>query len=405
MKSALKSIMVVLALASPHAYANGPHLGKNGGVGDTSGTYSNGEPTGGTYSINGTTGKGTFSTIDTTSSNTWSHPQITTSNGAITTDGGVTTNNTTVQVYHQASSSSSGTANEFSGFYSLYVPSGHGSGIAYEAAPVYARCVTGDSNTYALSAYDCVGGEFQAITTGTGQLMRIWGVDTTVRVSAGSDAYASGYENDIYNAGTAGGLQTPTAKQNLNMDCLGPNNCTSILAANVGGGALYNYGFPMISQIFVAHAPVFTVQDITSNFANMAGIFADGHTLSRNNTFVIGSAGSTRYVGYYTGANDSALSLRWNTGANGNAESGSDAGSDYNICRYSDSGSFIDCPISIPRATGIVNTTNISVSGTMTAGTVTATTYTTGATSGVSCAAGTVNLSTLVITNGLVTHC
>ena len=50
------SIAACVALPLLPLYANGPHLGKNGGIGDSTSVYVNGEPTGGTYSINGTTG-------------------------------------------------------------------------------------------------------------------------------------------------------------------------------------------------------------------------------------------------------------------------------------------------------------------------------------------------------------
>jgi hypothetical protein len=64
-------------------------------------------------------------------------------------------------------------------------------------------------------------------------------------------------------------------------------------------------------------------------------------------------------------------SSRWQLGKNNTAESGANAGSDFNLNRYSDAGSLIDAPISIPRATGVValaqgaNITggNLSVSG------------------------------------------
>jgi hypothetical protein len=46
------------------AYAQGPKMGKNGGVGSASSTFSSGEPTGGTYSINGTTGVATFPRVN-----------------------------------------------------------------------------------------------------------------------------------------------------------------------------------------------------------------------------------------------------------------------------------------------------------------------------------------------------
>ena len=46
----------------------GPKMGKNGGIGSSSATYSAGEPTGGTYAINGTTGDGVLNKIDVKSS-------------------------------------------------------------------------------------------------------------------------------------------------------------------------------------------------------------------------------------------------------------------------------------------------------------------------------------------------
>lgn len=50
-----------LSMASAEAQT-GPKFGKNGGVGSSSSTFSDGEPTGGTYSVNGTTGDATFNT-------------------------------------------------------------------------------------------------------------------------------------------------------------------------------------------------------------------------------------------------------------------------------------------------------------------------------------------------------
>ena len=293
-------------------------------------------------------------------SNTWTAANVVARTGDVTTDPTVTTSTSNWQTWRTASATSSGSANEQTAFFSLNIPAGHGSGIAYEAEPLYTRCTTADSNTYGLGAYDCVGAEFQAITSGTGSLMRIWGTDTVVNVIPGSDGYATGYESGIYNNGTTGALQTATVKQNFNAACLGPNNCTAIMNANAVGGSAYNYGFPMIKQIFATGAPVFAIVDSGASFASIAGIYADGHTLALNNAEVIGAAATTRYTGFYTGANSSSLSLRWNGGANNTAESGSNAGSDYNICSYSDSGSFLTCPLTITRSTGNVTIGSLS---------------------------------------------
>ncbi len=65
-----------------------------------------------------------------------------------------------------------------------------------------------------------------------------------------------------------------------------------------------------------------------------------------------GAAGNARNVRFATGT-----SLRWAQGANTTAESGSNAGSDYSIYRYSDAGSAIDAPLSITRSTGAVTLT------------------------------------------------
>ena len=78
-------LAIAVCLSSSTAYAQ--HFGKKGGVGDVTTTYNNGEPVGGTYSINGTTGKGTFTTVDTIGPNTWTQPQSTIITNTPTTDG------------------------------------------------------------------------------------------------------------------------------------------------------------------------------------------------------------------------------------------------------------------------------------------------------------------------------
>lgn len=65
----MRKILFLAAMAAMSCHASssaqtGPKMGKNGGIGSSSSTYSSGEPTGGTYAINGTTGKAATSGVD-----------------------------------------------------------------------------------------------------------------------------------------------------------------------------------------------------------------------------------------------------------------------------------------------------------------------------------------------------
>jgi hypothetical protein len=65
-----------------------------------------------------------------------------------------------------------------------------------------------------------------------------------------------------------------------------------------------------------------------------------------------GAAGTVRGLWFQT-----AGSNRWLMEADGTAESGSNAGTNLYIVRYSDTAAFIDAPVSISRATGVVSLT------------------------------------------------
>lgn len=73
---------------------------------------------------------------------------------------------------------------------------------------------------------------------------------------------------------------------------------------------------------------------------------------------VTSAAATSRMVTFQT-----AGSNRWIIGANNTAESGSNAGSDWFINRYSDAGAYIDAPLSIKRSTGLITVTGLSVNG------------------------------------------
>jgi hypothetical protein len=64
---------------------------------------------------------------------------------------------------------------------------------------------------------------------------------------------------------------------------------------------------------------------------------------------VYAAAGNARLMQYFSGAN-----LRWAHGANNASESGSNAGSAWELYAYSDASAYLSTPISVARATGRV---------------------------------------------------
>lgn len=79
---------------------------------------------------------------------------------------------------------------------------------------------------------------------------------------------------------------------------------------------------------------------------------------SGSNRFRISSsAGSGKYVVHQT-----AGVTRWETGSNSDTESGSNAGSNFVISRYDDSGVFVSNPLTINRSTGVTNISSLTLS-------------------------------------------
>lgn len=69
--------------------------------------------------------------------------------------------------------------------------------------------------------------------------------------------------------------------------------------------------------------------------------------------WILGDAGKDRGVFYCT-----SNTTRWGQFIDSTSETGSGAGSNFNISRYSDAGTYIDNPLSINRATGVVTFVN-----------------------------------------------
>ena len=93
----------------------------------------------------------------------------------------------------------------------------------------------------------------------------------------------------------------------------------------------------------------------TSGRAATVGTFNATSATLTGNLKVSGSAGTYREMQLSTSG-----SLRWSTFADNAAETGSNAGSNYAIARYTDAGVFIDQPFVVNRATGNLQLSTIS---------------------------------------------
>jgi hypothetical protein len=134
-------------------------------------------------------------------------------------------------------------------------------------------------------------------------------------------------------------------------------NCNATINALTLGGATFAAPGPIGSTSTSSGAfssistPSATIGGGTINNTTIGATAAAAGTFTQVNmgpTNTIGSAvGTSRGIQYFTGNNQ-----RWFQFVNSAAESGSNVGSDWNLSRFSDGGSFIDTPFSIQRSTG-----------------------------------------------------
>ena len=101
---------------------------------------------------------------------------------------------------------------------------------------------------------------------------------------------------------------------------------------------------------------------------NGANTFSDSQTVSTGGFagfYVSGGAGAGRLVVYRSSGTN-----RWAVGASNSSETGSNAGSNFEIVRYNDAGNTLGTPLSISRSTGSVTLESLSGTGsrTVTAG-------------------------------------
>ena len=118
---------------------------------------------------------------------------------------------------------------------------------------------------------------------------------------------------------------------------------------NRGGGALHNVATPDFAGFMSAadkatFDDLFSIISFDSDIDFTIGTGATGMWLRLN-----GAAGQPKAYVYET-----AGSVRWVTAATSAAETGSNAGSNFVIERYDDTGAFIDAPFSVNRQTGVI---------------------------------------------------
>lgn len=108
--------------------------------------------------------------------------------------------------------------------------------------------------------------------------------------------------------------------------------------------------------------------DVATARATLKAARTDGtNTFSAAQTFGDGSDNSSLLMNAAVASaniirGSKASSLRWQLSlGNNTAESGSNAGSDFVASRYSDAGAFIDNPVTISRATGIMSVLGLSL--------------------------------------------
>lgn len=303
-------LLAAAALAVP-ALAVGPKFSTSGGVGSSTSVYVGGEPNGGTFSINGTTGTVSTPIVNLRPGTAPASPQ----NGDCwTTIAGLfcRINGATVGPY--ASSVGAGTVTQVGlvppSIFTAGAPVTSNGNLSFSLNSQSANQVfagpNGSSGTPGFRAL--VGADIPAVNVGTSGN---GGVTGTLAIA---------------NGGTGG--TTATAARN---------------ALGLGTAATQNTGTSGATVPLLDGANTWSLGQ-TFPFV----------TLSRSGISVAADvradAGFTATTTYRSGA-----SQRWAMGRSATAESGSNAGSDFFINRYDDAGAFVSSPFQINRATGAVS--------------------------------------------------
>lgn len=129
---------------------------------------------------------------------------------------------------------------------------------------------------------------------------------------------------------------------------IGPVDITSGTASFSAGGLTVGYNQLRVN----ADGTVTTLSSFfppTGGCTITKGTTGDGTTMIS----VTGDVGKDKGIALYSGS-----SARWSTTSNSSPETGSNAGSNYIVSRYSDAGVYIDSPVEINRANGVATFVN-----------------------------------------------
>ena len=157
----------------------------------------------------------------------------------------------------------------------------------------------------------------------------------------------------------SGGQWTPVDPADVVADNLSTEQVQDIVGAMIGGDSnitvTYDDGSGSVTVSLNDDV------SIDGNFTAGGNIVAEGNitsegsiTVDRNGNsaaataFITGDAGQFRLLGFLTQNN-----IRWYIGAETTAESGSNAGSNFVIYRYSDAGGFLGPALTIRRSDGL----------------------------------------------------
>lgn len=160
-------------------------------------------------------------------------------------------------------------------------------------------------------------------------------------VSTGSSSAPNWGTVGVAGGGTGvtsfGAFSTVVANGTAGFNWVNPG-ASGTIYASTGGSSFPT--FQTLSALGIAplNSPAFTG---TPSFAGSPTFQAD---LVRG-----GAAGTSRGMQYLTGSN-----LRWYQFVDNTTESGGNAGSNWNLSRYNDAGSFLDTPFSVLRSSGAV---------------------------------------------------
>lgn len=310
MRKFLPSLVVLAVALGTAAPAAGPKFSTSGGIGSADSTFSGGEPVGGTYSINGTTGRVSVPIVNLRPGSAPASPQ----NGDCwTTVAGLfcRINDVTVGPY----GASSGSVTQVG----LVTPSIFTAGGA----------VTSSGNlSFTLNSQ--LANQVFAGPNGSSGIPGF-------RALVGADVPA------INMAASGNGGVTGT---------LGLANGGLAATTAAGGRSTLGLGTSAVQNIGTSGAKVPLLNGLNAWSADQTvdGILSSTGTTAARGVVVATNAGFVRSVRFQTNS-----SPRWSVGVNAGAESGGSAGSDFSINRFNDAGTFLDAPLAITRSSGVIS--------------------------------------------------